>query len=171
MHARTTAMVVALAFAACASSLPIERREYILSRPHGWIELEVEDVAIPMVPFDDEKPNELMRPEYCNVGVRLDREPFIEGYVYPDGEAAPFRIRSGFRFPVPVGTISLSVTYGGCDVAEGRIVPVELAVEVPIAESLVTDLAFDGATLAVGTPRADDAVTLERIYDAVRGGR
>jgi hypothetical protein len=162
--------VVALAFAACAASLPIERREYILSRPHGWIELEVEDSAIPLVPLSEEDPK-LVRPSSCYLEVLLDREPFFGGHLYPDGEAEPFRVRSGFRFPAPVGTAAISSSYAGCAMRDGKEAIVEYQAEVPVADSMVTDVRFDGSVLHVGAPRADTAVTLERIYDAVGGGR
>ena len=169
MRARTTAMVVALAFAACASSLPIERREYILSRPHGWIELTVEDSAIPLVPLSDEDPK-LVRPSSCYFSVLLDREPFVEGRLYPDGETEPFRVRSGFRFPVPVGTVSISGEYSGCDVGKnGKGETWSYETTVPVSDSMVTDLEWDGRRISVGATRPDTAVTLERIYDAVSG--
>jgi hypothetical protein len=170
MRTVTAFALVALGFAACASTLPIERREYILSRPHGWIEITIEDAAIPVVPLSDEDPTQLGRPEYCRLEVRLDREPYVDGALYPDGDQEPFRVRSGFRIPVPVGTVSLTGAYLGCDMADGKPAPVDYAVEVTVTESMVTELSFDGEVMSVGATRADTAVTLERIYDAVSGG-
>jgi hypothetical protein len=161
---------VALGFAACASTLPIERRDYILSRPHGWIEITIEDAAIPVVPVSDDDPTRLGRPDLCRLEVLLDREPYVDAALYPDGDQEPFRIRSGFRIPVPVGSVSLTGAYRGCDVADGKPGQVEYAVEVTVAESMVTELSFDGEAMHVGTTRADTAVTLERIYEAVSGG-
>jgi hypothetical protein len=161
--------VVAFSFAACAASLPIERREYILSRPHGWIELTVEDSAIPLVPFSDEDPK-LVRPSSCYLSVLLDREPFVEGQLYPDGETEPFRVRSGFRFPVPVGTVAISGEYSGCDVGEnGKLETWSYETTVPVSDSMVTELEWDGRRISVGATRPDTAGTLERIYEAVSG--
>ena len=169
MRRSTALAVVTFGFAACASTLPIERREYILSRPHGWVEITIEDAAIPDVPVSDDDPTLLGRPEYCRLEVLLDREPYVDGALYPDGDEAPFRVRSGFRIPVPVGTVSLTGAYRGCDVADGKPGKVDYAVELTVAESMVTELSFDGAAMHVGATRADTAVTLERIYDAVSG--
>ena len=107
----------------------------------------------------------------CFLEILLDREPFVDGSVYPDGDAEPFDVRSGFRFPVPVGTVAISVAYSACDrPSEGREAGrIDLSAAVPVAQAMVTDLAFDGEALVVGAPRPDTAVTLERIYDAVSG--
>ena len=171
MRRSTAFALVALGFAACASTLPIERREYILSRPHGWIEIEVRDAAVPSVPASEEDATRV-RPPTCYFDVSLDREPFVEGRVYPEGEAEPFRVESGFRFPVPVGTVAIAVTYSACDLpSEGQAAGhVDVSASVPVAEGMVTDVAFDGEALGVGSPRADTMVTLERIYDAVSDG-
>ena len=169
MRRLTALAFVALGFAACASTLPIERRDYILSRPHGWVEITIEDAAIPVVPVSDDDPT-LARPDYCRLEVLLDSEPYVDGALYPDGEREPFHVRSGFRVPVPVGRVSLTGAYRGCDVLDGKRGQVEYAVEVTVAESMVTELSFDGETMHVGATRADTAVTLERIYDAVSGG-
>jgi hypothetical protein len=161
--------VVCLAFAACASTLPIERREYILSRPHGWLEITVADSAIPMVPVSDED-RTLIRPRWCHLDIRLGNEPYVDGTLYPDGAEAPFRVSSGFRVPVPVGPVTITGGYSGCDYADGKTDGVDYSVEIVVYESMVTELSFDGTTMNVGPTRNDTAVTLERIYEAVSGG-
>src|SRR5262249_9807742 len=111
-----------VAFAACASTMEVERREYILSRPHGWIELSIADDGIPMVPaWEEDRKGLLIRPLYCGVEARLDREPYASIYVFPTGDQAPFAVRSGVRFPAPIGPALLSVSYSGCDAESGKV--------------------------------------------------
>lgn len=160
--------LVAAALFACAAGLPVERREYILARPHGWVELSVSDLAIPLVPESDEAGAALVPPPTCRLDVRLEGEPYVEGFVYPVGEEPPFAVSSGYRFPAPVGRVRLSVAYAGCDVDASKLGEVRAEVEVDVAEGRVTDVAFDGERLLPGAPRADTAVTLERIYEAVK---
>ena len=159
----------ATALAACAASLPTERRDYILSRPHGWVELSISDLAIPLVPESEEAGAALVRPPACGVEIELDREPFVGGAVYPNGEQAPFMASSGYRFPAPVGSVHLALRYSDCRVAAGKAAAVTAEADLAIGEGQVTEIAFDGERLAASAPRADRAVTLESIYEAVTG--
>lgn len=47
MRFSTHAALLAAALVACAASLPVERRDYILSRPHGWVEVTIADGGVP----------------------------------------------------------------------------------------------------------------------------
>jgi hypothetical protein len=161
------ALLTAALFA-CAAGLPVERREYILARPHGWVELSVGDLAIPRVPKSEEEGAEWARPAECRLDVELDGEPFVAGFVYPVGEQPPFAVSSGYRFPAPVGRVRLAVEYAGCDAEGSGSAPALLGeAEIDVAQGQVTDVAFDGERLLPGAPRADTAVTLERIYEAL----
>ena len=170
MRIATSSTLVAAALAACAAaSLPAERRDYILSRPHGWVELTILDRSVPLVPASEDADAELVRPSYCWVAVGLDREPFVSGSVYPTGDAPPFEASSGFRFPAPVGTVHLSLTYSRCDVPTEPPSEPAIGLDVEVTESFVTDLFFDGDRVFAEVPRPDAAVTLERIYEAITG--
>jgi len=156
--------------AACAAtSFEGEQRDYILSRPHGWVELEIADEAVPMVPSSDEAPNDVVRPDSCDVEVRLDREPFAWTTVYPSGDRAPYIVESGLRFPAPVGPSLLSVDYSKCDVEAGKQSSTKAQLYIAVPESKVVEVYFDGSALAADPPREDSVVTLDDIYQAVAG--
>src|SRR5688572_6221774 len=114
MHARRRTLWVAIlaGAAACASTIQ-ERRDHILAHPHGWVELSLDDRAVPPVPASEEDPDRLVRPDSCSVKVLLDREPFVYGDAYPTGDAAPYAAKTGFRFPAPVGSALVGVEYRG----------------------------------------------------------
>lgn len=97
-------LLFAMPVSACASSLPEERRDYILSRPHGFIEITINDSIIPDViqRYDEDK--KLAKPLECGLSAQANSEPFFSQAVYPDGSEPPYNVASGFRFPVPVGS-------------------------------------------------------------------
>jgi hypothetical protein len=169
MRTRNLLVVALLAFAACASTMGTERRDYILSRPHGWIELSIDDDRIPLVPTSDERPNELVPPHSCYVEVRLDGEPYASVTVFPTGTQAPFSVKSGVRFPAPLGPALLAVSYSGCDVEKDKMTRADAQLYVAVAEARVTDVAFDGSALTASAPRDDSVVSLDDIYEAVTG--
>jgi hypothetical protein len=168
MRAFNLLVVALLAFAACASTMEPERRDYILSRPHGWIELSIDDVDVPLVP-ESEESSKLVPPRACYVEARLDREPYASIAVFPAGAQAPFAVKSGVRFPAPLGPALLEVTYTGCDVESGKPSETSAQLYVAVAESRVTEVAFDGSSLSASAPRDDTVVTLDDIYEAVTG--
>ena len=153
---------------ACASTL-VERRDYILAHPHGWVELSLDDRAVPQVPESEEEPDSLVRPHACSVEVLLDREPFVYGSAYPVGDAPPYTAESGFRFPAPVGPALLSVQYAGCDVEGDQAASVSVQLSIGVEENRVVEVHFDGTGLLADPPRDDAVVTLDDVYEAVTG--
>jgi hypothetical protein len=167
MRARRRMRLVAIfaGAAACASTIQ-ERRDYILAHPHGWVELSLDDRAVPAVPESEEEPERLVRPSSCSVAIALDREPFVLGSAYPTGDAPPYGAKTGFRFPAPVGTALLAVEYQGCNGADAATTA-ELTISVE--EQRVVEVHFDGNALAADPPRDNPVVTLEDVYEAVTG--
>jgi hypothetical protein len=154
---------------ACAS-VQVERRDYILAHPHGWVEVTIEDLAVPLVPPDeDSESKEWTAPYACGVEIHLDREPFVDAWAYPTGEVAPFAVRTGFRFPAPLGTQTLRVAYGSCRIEAGVPATVDLELPIQVEEGRVSEVRFDGSRLTALPIRDDAVVTLEDIYEAVRG--
>ena len=145
---RALAILVALAQAARAE-FSEERRDYILAHPHGWVELTVDDRAIPQVPSRDEEHPGTVRPAFCSVHVDLGPEPVVRGAAYPTGDAAPYTAKSGFRFPAPVGAAHLRLAYSGCDVEAGKLATVEAEARIVVEENRVTALSFDGNRLVI----------------------
>jgi len=141
----------------------------LLSRPHGWVELSIADDRIPEVPEGDETPNVFVRPPECYVSVRLEGEPYASIAVFPTGDRAPFAVKSGMRFPAPVGPARVEVSYRGCDVDAGEAATRGASIAIAVAESRVTEIAFDGDALVASAPRNDTVVTLDDVYEAVTG--
>ena len=168
LRARMLVSAIWIGAVACASTL-VERRDYILAHPHGWIELSLDDRAIPQVPESEDEPRSLVRPVTCYVDVSLDREPFVNGSAYPIGDGPPYAAESGFRFPAPVGPALLTVEYGGCDVEDGKATTVSAQLSIGVEENRVVEVHFDGTALAADPPRADSVVTLDDVYQAVTG--
>jgi hypothetical protein len=157
--------LLVLAPIACASTVE-QRRDYILAHPHGWVEVTVDDTAVPQVPESDERGAPRVRPSACSIEVRLDREPFVYGSAYPIGNAPPYAAKTGFRFPAPVGAADAHLTYTGCrERAE-----VTAHSPVVVEEGRVSEIRFDGAQLTTLPVRDDSVVTLEDIYEAVTQG-
>ena len=175
--ARRSARSLALALGgtallSCAASLDQSRREYILSRPHGWLELSLLDRAVPDVARDENEPQQRARPDSCVIELRVDREPFFRMDVFPTGERAPYQVDSGFRVPAPVGAQHIEVAYRGCDESQpGDRSEVGAELELALPENQVIELHYDGERLWQDPARADEVIKLEDVYEAVTGRR
>jgi len=163
------AILISFLFPNCAAGISQERRDYILSHPHGWVEVSVNDYQIPKTPQKEDKKTILKRPYYCPVTIKINEEPYFRDYLYPFGEEEPYELESGFRFPAPVGIISLKITYSGCDVIEGKEGTIERDIEIDVIENMVIKLNFDGNSLVLEETSPNKKVTLEDIYEAVTG--
>jgi len=164
-------LIVVLAGAvACAATFD-NRSDYILAHPHGWVEVSIVDTAIPAVPVSQSegKPVEWARPLVCSIDIRLDREPFARGDLYPAGDRPPFSAKSGFRFPAPVGPSLLTVNYSGCDLRGGELAETDAQLYIGVEDSRVVEVHFDGTELVADPPRDNSVVTLDDLYEAVTG--
>jgi hypothetical protein len=177
VRVRELVLLIGLAALACASSLPIERRDYILAHPHGWVEVKIDDRAVPLVPEFETKDGkqvvtDWVKPTYCVVSVGIDGEEYVDStQVFPQGDRAPFRADSGLRFPVLVGTPILKLSWRSCRAKDDEFVTVEEEIFIPVERDRVTEVQFDGTTLSTAPPRADTVVTLDDLYEAVTGQR
>jgi len=167
-HMGEFAALVVLAPLACASTIE-ERRDYILAHPHGWVEVSVEDQAVPQVPSSEDRPSDLVRPESCSIEVHLDRESFVYGHAYPTGDSPPYSVKTGFRFAAPVGALQLLITYSGCDFEAGKASSASAGLSIAVEEDRVTEVHFDGVQPAAEPSRENSVVTLDDIYEAVTG--
>ncbi len=155
----------------CASAMSENRRAYILAHPHGWIEVEVTDQNVPKARPTKEDPNPTHPPTYCRIEIDIDKEPFLGEQVYPFGPAEPFRVESGFRFPVPIGAAQLELSYSGCDGLPDDAAPLKASIPVIVYQEMVTPVHFDGTTAMTGSVYEDTVVTLEKIYNRLQQGR
>jgi len=167
----SVAFCLLLLLPGCATAAPEERTAYVLARPHAWVELTIADPIVPDVPPADDSEDPWRRPQSCSVSVEIDGEPWFRGSGYPQGETSPYVVETGFRFPVPVGTTSLTMTYGGCRVAGRELQSLSFVAEITAVETLAYEVVFDGSRLVSQPPRANTNVTLEDIYEAVTGRR
>ncbi len=171
MRIYKTSLLLCVIVTACAATLPQDRRDFILARSHGWVEISVHDVDIPFLPPSKDKPDEPLFPSTCQVEVLLDNESFLSSHAYPFGDAEPFRVDTGFRFPAPTGLSDMRLSYSGCDVTDGKTTSVEIESEIQIEEGSVTEIHFNGDEITVDPPRIDTVVTLEDVYEAITGRR
>jgi len=165
-------LVVVLAGAvACAATLDRDRSDYILAHPHGWVEVSIADSAVPQVPSSrsEGEPVQWLRPESCSLEVRLDREPYVHNAVYPTGAQPPYSVKSGFRFPAPVGPALLTVIYEDCDHDGDAVSSNTAQLYIAVEQSRVVEVHFDGTDLVADPPRDNSVVTLDDIYEAITG--
>ncbi len=162
----SSAAILNFALISCASAdISKSRSAYITSRDHGWIELSVNDNAIPpRPPYENEK-DYTPTPPYCSITVKLNNEQFISEKVYPFGQQPPYSLATGFRFPVPVGDFKMDVIYSGCRFAEDGESSFAYTAHVNIVKDFVTPVRFDGSYLAVGNQTENSSVTLEDINE------
>jgi hypothetical protein len=162
--------LLAAAVVACASSsASVARREYILAHAHGWVEISIADADVPDLPVVRDGKQILVRPDTCSVYVELDGEPFVSGTAYPVGTVAPYRVETGFRFPAPVGSHVLELSYGGCDVEAGERSSTSVELPIVTEERQVSEVRFDGQTFRAEPVRVDPVVTLDDVYELLTG--
>ncbi|HTR00344.1 MAG TPA: hypothetical protein VMH83_10150 [Candidatus Acidoferrum sp.] len=171
MLKRVAIFAIMTPLVSCASSLPTERRDYILSRPHGWVDLTVNDQSIPDVNKSD-KDTEKTKPYSCSVSVSVNSESFLNLSVYPDGDKPLYTVSSGFRFPVPVGAHALRVQYTNCRADEsGNRKKVETVLPVAIHQDMVTSISFANEEFVNGGEKPNPEITLEKLADMLKEKR
>lgn len=158
-------VLAALLVAGCASAqVPEPRERFIRARDHGWIELEVRDVAIPSVPLAHADGTVTqVRPQSCKIRLLADGEPVLEQLVFPTGSTEPYSVQSGFRIPLAVGSRALELGYSGCRVDD---LPSQRQT-INVGLDMLTVLSFDGTSLESSEPIPDPAHTIESIGRAV----
>jgi len=150
-----------------------DRRAFILSQPHGWIEIELMDNNIPSVI----KPAELTAkesaewkpsPPSCFLLVRLNNEKFLYEDIFPFGASPPYIVETGFRFPAPIGTFKLEIYYGGCDVelkdGEPKQASRTLISKIEVNEGWVTKVFTSGDSITIDPPIENNVITLDDVY-------
>jgi hypothetical protein len=150
-----------------------DRKAYILSQPHGWIEIELVDDNIPSAIKPAELPAEdaaqwKPSPPSCFILVRLNNEKFLYEEIFPFGASPPYIVETGFRFPAPVGAFELEIYYGGCDVELKDGEPIQssqkLFSEIEVDEGWVTTVFTSGDSITIDPPRANTVITLDDVF-------
>lgn len=161
-------VIVNFTLAGCASAASPARLDYILSKPHGWVELTVVDEAIPAAPPEKDKQQNTPQPPKCHIAAEINREHFFSESLYPIGENPPYRLNTGYRFAVPLGRGKLVVNYSNCDVKDGKSIELSYKTTITVEEGNVTPVQFNGVNLTVGTNQENSNATLEEINNRLK---
>jgi hypothetical protein len=164
---RSTLIILSLIFnfaiVGCAKAVSPPRTDYILSKPHGWVEVTIKDEEIPAAPQEKGKEQTEPSPPYCSLTVYHNNERFLSESLYPIGDMPPYSLDTGFRFPLPAGEGQLELHYFGCDVAQEKSENLIQNAPVFIDEGHVTPINFDGTSISVGVNYENKTATLESI--------
>lgn len=164
MPSKSLLLCLLLSTTSCATAITRPREAYILARDHGWIELTVVDAGIPARVRDIEEPPEPAEPPYCEVKLEVDGEPFLDEVVFPKGSTPPYVVDSGFRFPVPAGTLELTLEYADCHPVPGSEIPPRTArLPLNVAKDTVLALRYDGISLQLEQVKTEQRATLETV--------
>ena len=162
-------LIILFPTASCAKSIPIERRDYILSKPHGWINLTIIDTSIPNVKVKNDNKVSFEKPTYCTVSVKVNGEKFIILEVFPDGPKSPYSVTSGFRFPVPVGEQNLTINYSGCRVDEkSETMDLESITVIKIDDNTDYEFNLENDSFVFAQEKQSEEVTLKQLLEFMR---
>jgi len=170
-------LLIVLPIFGCAkkvvANISDSRKAYILSQPHGFVEIEFVDNEIPskITPKDltpEEAGEWKPSPPSCHLVVYLNNEKFLFEDIFPFGQSPPYFVETGFRFPAPIGAFVMEIYYAGCDVEPGedglQATSKKLSVEIDVMEGFVTPVYITGDSITMDPQRADTVVTLDDIY-------
>jgi len=170
MHRASLVLLMLLALlstSGCASAASPAREAYILAKPHGWLDVTIEDKAVPAKP-KKEKNESLPEPVPCYLTVAVNGEEYLSEQLYPMGENPPYNINTGFRFAVPVGNSKITISYNSCKV-EGKVMTkFNVSAFAIIEEKMVTPVLFDGNSLSLGEVASNKVITLESIDNRLK---
>ncbi len=164
------AVIMVISFCGCARANVSKNREaYILSQPHGWIEITVTDDNVPsaLPPKDlprDKKKSWEPKPPSCGFIVKLNNEEFLYESIFPFGTVPPYVVDTGFRFSAPVGDFEIKIQYMGCDIENEEKTTVSFSSTISIDENMVTPVFYDGTSFFVDEMKENTVITLEDIY-------
>ena len=162
-------LLIVFPTASCAKSLPIERRDYILSKPHGWINLTIIDMSIPNVKVIKDDKSFFEKPRYCTVSAKINGENYFVLDVFPDGPEAPYSVNSGFRFPITVGEQNITINYSGCRVDEKyETKGLESLTLIKIDENIDYEFILEHDSFVFAQDRQSEEVTLKQVYDLLK---
>ena len=161
-------LLIQTVFSSCVIGISPARQEYILAKPHGWIELEVADHQIPADPPGKDEKDYVPRPPECRVRLKIDREIFLYDWIFPIGAAPPYTVETGFRLAVPAGPGKLNVEYRYCDILEGKLTTLYFQADIDIVEGFVVPVYLDGSVMTIGAMTENETVTLEEINDRLK---
>jgi len=147
----------------CASAISPAREAYIQAKPHGWIELNVRDSSVPLLPIDSNNVKNEIRAPRCNIIMNINNENYLSEHVVAVGENAPFTIDTGFRVTVPEGSSNVKINYIGCKLVDDKITNHVSELVIIVKKGFVVPLTFDGVVLSAGEQIENHVVTLDSI--------
>ncbi len=152
----------------CAGAITEARRSFILAHPHGWIEISVKDRHVPAKPLEDDR-TEIV-PLVCVIEAFMNNERYLSEYIKAFGDAPPYSIDIGYRFPAPVGYKTLNLTYSNCRVDEetNKVIRSSYPIEIEIKENFMTPIEFDGERAIINDHRTNDEPSLKSINETLK---
>jgi hypothetical protein len=127
---RTLALISILFTSACGQAdISPARHDYILDKPHGWIEFSVR-IPQDMIVHAKNEPT-------CHLELKINGESFLSESLPEHGGAG---IETGYLFAVPAGHLELAPTLIGCNKATTTD-----PTKVDSAEGQRIKLSYDGA--------------------------
>lgn len=167
-----TILLVISCFGCASANVSKSREAYILSQPHGWLEITVTDENVPSVLPPKDLPADKMtswkpEPPSCFFLIELNNEKFLYESIFPFGDNPPYMVDTGFRFPVPVGELELTVRYVGCDIEDDARGSISYSSTIYIEEKMVTPVLFDGISFYFNDNQKNNVITLEDIYNKI----
>jgi len=161
-------IILNFTFVGCAKAISPPRADYILSKPHGWLEVTIKDEEIPAVPQEKGKEKTGPIPPYCSLTVYHNNERFITESLDPVGDQPPYKLDTGFRFPLPSGAGEIELIYSGCEPDQEEPQSIKQKFSVFIDEGHVSPISFDGNVVAVGVNYENKTANFESIDKRLR---
>ncbi len=134
-----------LALSGCGrASISEDRKNFILAKEHGWIELSV-DISPQLI-------NQTTTS--CILEASINGEIFLTEPLFPSG-APEKSIKTGFLFAIPSSKSEVVLNYSQC-----QKVPNQTVASVDIPADTLARLKFDGKTIAASAPESYKPATL-----------
>jgi hypothetical protein len=158
LRARSLLLLSLLAFAACTKASDA-RRDYLLARPHGWIDLTLHAPA-PAAAASAAAGKEPAASSDCRIAFAVNGETLLEesgDLASADAAKNPL----GYRVVAPAGSLDGELEITGCVPRWRQALPITLD------KDHLARLEFDGRHLAVASTEAYAPVTLDAVHGDV----
>jgi hypothetical protein len=152
---RSLLLLSLLAFAACTKASDA-RRDYLLARPHGWIDLTLHAPSNNTATASAAAGAKRSSPAGCRIEFSVNGEPLLdESGDLANADTAKNPL--GYRVVAPAGDLNAELTITGCVQALRQALPVLLE------KDHLARLEFDGRHVTVASTEAYMPVTLEAV--------
>ena len=137
------------------AELSAARKDYVLAKDHGWLELTVE------VPPGRFRPPTNQR--HCALQVDINGETFTQEALYLQGDPGHYSVNTGFLLVAPAGVSTIDLSVGDC-----AATTLHSTLSVTVAKNHMLQLAYNGQTLARTAEQAYLPPTLSSLDQRLR---